>query len=484
MDTDTATATTRDTSVPLCVDLDGTLIKTDLLWESLVRLLRCNPLWALAVPFWWARGRAFLKRQIAARITLNPASLPFNEKFLAFLREQKRAGRKLILVTASDGELAGLVAQHLGLFDEILGSDGKNNLRGASKLRTLTERFGERGFDYAGNSSVDLAVWPGAREAIVVNADDGLARRAAGCAKLGPTFPRSSSTLRALFQTLRPHQWVKNLIVFVPLITAHRLTFGPVLSAAGACAALCLCASGVYVLNDLMDLDADRQHPSKRERPFAAGNLPLSVGLALFPALLVLSGAIAWWMSLKLVALLAIYLIATTAYSWRLKRIVLLDVFVLAGLYTLRLIAGHVVTGTAYSAWLLVFSMFIFLSLALMKRFRELQGLRQENKVDAHGRGYTASDLELVATLGLMNGSLAVLVLALYVNSDQVVKLYRHPMLLLLICPLMLFWISRVWLMTHRGQMHTDPVVFVLKDWTSYAVGALALLVVWLATGH
>jgi 4-hydroxybenzoate polyprenyltransferase len=302
-------------------------------------------------------------------------------------------------------------------------------------------------------------------------------------ANLGPTFPKSRSTLRALIRTLRPHQWVKNFIVFVPLITSHNLTFWPLLSALGAFVALCWCASGVYVLNDLLDLDADRQHPTKRERPFAAGELPLPVGLILFPVLLVLSVAFAWWMTPKFAMLLAVYVVATTAYSWQLKRVALLDVFILAGLYTLRLIAGHVVTDIPYSVWLLVFSMFIFLSLALVKRFRELQGLRQQNKVDAHGRGYMASDLELVTMLGLINGSLAVLVLALYVNSEQVVTLYQHPMLLLLICPLMLFWISRVWLLAHRGQMHTDPVVFVLKDWASYAVGALTLLVVWLATG-
>jgi 4-hydroxybenzoate polyprenyltransferase/phosphoserine phosphatase len=484
MDTATATATACDTSVPLCVDLDGTLIKTDLLWESLVRLLRRNPLWAFVAPFWWMRGRAFLKHQIAARVTLDPSSLPFNAQFVEYLRAEKRAGRKLILATASDGDLAKPVAHHLGVFDDTVGSDGRSNLRGENKLRLLTERFGERGFDYAGNSSVDLAVWPGARQAIVVNASKGLAQRAAACTKLGPTFPRSNSALLALIQTLRPHQWVKNLIVFVPVITSHSLTFWPLLSALGAFVTLCLCASGVYVLNDLMDLDADRQHPTKRERPFAAGELPLQVGLFLFPTLLVLSGAIAWWMTSEFAMLLAIYVIATTAYSWQLKRVALLDVFILAGLYTLRLIAGHIVTDIAYSVWLLVFSMFIFLSLALMKRFRELQDLRKQNMVDARGRGYTASDLELVTMLGLINGSLAVLVLALYVNSEQVVTLYQHPILLLLICPLLLFWVSRIWLLAHRGQMHTDPVVFVLKDWVSYAVGLLTLLVVWLATGH
>lgn len=469
-------------SGPLAVDLDGTLIRSDMTWESLVQLLRSQPLAGFAVPFWWLRGRAHLKHQLAARVQVDAASLPYHEEFLAWLREQKRVGRKLVLATASDRKMAEPVAKHTGLFDEILASDGSTNLRDKAKCDALTKKFGERGFAYAGNSSVDLDVWRGAKEAVVVNARTGLRERAARRTQLGPVFANSGSQLRALVQALRPHQWAKNLIVFVPLVTAHRLDFWPLLAAWGAFFAFCGCASGVYLLNDLLDLDADRHHPSKRHRPFASGRLPLPVGLILSPLLLLISGAVAWMLTPWFAGLLALYLLTTTAYSWQLKRVALLDVFILAGLYTLRLIAGHVVTGIAYSAWLLVFSMFIFLSLALLKRFPELQELRRQNRDIARGRGYTANDLELVATLGLVSGSLAVLVQALYVNSDQVVRLYRHPTLLLLACPLFLFWISRVWFMAHRGQMHTDPVVFVLKDWVSYAVGALTLLVVWLAT--
>jgi 4-hydroxybenzoate polyprenyltransferase/phosphoserine phosphatase len=480
----TITTTARKNQVPLCVDLDGTLIKTDMLWESFVRLIRRNPLWLFVVPYWWVQGRAFLKRQIAARVQVDVAALPYNGLFLEFLCDAKRQGRRLILATASDREMADRVAKHVGLFDEVLASDGKTNLRGAAKREALTTRFGERGFDYAGNSAVDLAVWAGTREAIVVNAGRSLTKRAARITKVGNYFPRKTSPSGALFKALRPHQWVKNLIVFVPIITSHQISFWPLLAGSAAFMALCLCASGGYVLNDLMDLDADRHHPVNRRRPFAAGNLPLPLGLLLVPLLLAASAVVAWQIAKPLVALLGLYLVMTTVYSSHLKRVPLLDVFVLAGLYTLRLIAGHVVTGIAYSSWLLVFSMFIFLSLALMKRFRELQALREQNEMDAKGRGYTVDDLELVATLGLVSGSLAVLVLALYVNSPQVVELYQHPLLLLLICPLMLYWISRVWLLAHRGQMHTDPVVFALKDWPSYVIGALTLAVMWFATGR
>jgi 4-hydroxybenzoate polyprenyltransferase len=245
--------------------------------------------------------------------------------------------------------------------------------------------------------------------------------------------------------------------------------------------AFCLCASGVYVLNDLCDLDADRQHPGKRARPFAAGALPLQVGLLAVPILLAGGGFLACRLAWGFAAVLALYLAVATAYSCGLKRIALVDVFCLAGLYTIRLVAGHEATGVAYSSWLLVFSMFIFLSLALVKRFVELDAGRAREKPSIKGRGYVEGDTQLVAALGSASGFMAVLVLALYVNSVDVKALYHRPMLLLLVCPLLLYWISRVWLIAHRSQMHDDPTVFALKDPVSYAVGVLTLLVLWVA---
>jgi len=468
--------------VPLAVDMDGTLLRTDLIWEYLLQLLRQQPLMALALPGWWLRGRAFLKQQLALRVRVDAATLPYSDAFLGWLREQKRAGRRLVLATASDARMAEPVAQHVGLFDELLASDGRTNLRDRAKRDALTRRFGDRGFDYAGNSSVDLDVWAGARRAIVVNANARLAERAARCAPVGPVFPRTGSRALALLRALRPHQWAKNLLVFVPLITAHQLTFWPLLAATGAFAALCLCASGVYVLNDLLDLEADRRHSTRRLRPFAAGDLPLAMGLPVAALLLAAGFVLGWQLSPAFAGLLGGYAGAATAYSLWWKRWALVDVFVLAGLYTLRLAAGHVVTGIAWSAWLLVFAMFIFLSLALLKRFPELQELRRQSQVNAAGRGYTVGDTEWVTTLGSMCGVLAALVLALYVNSEQVTQLYRRPTLLLAGCPLLLFWVSRLWLLAHRAQMPADPLVFVLKDPLSYGIGALLLLVVWLAT--
>jgi 4-hydroxybenzoate polyprenyltransferase len=477
-------ADTKQHEVPLCVDLDGTLIRTDATWEAVLRLVRRNPLYTLLLPLWLCRGRAFLKAQVAVRSKLDPSMLPYCEEFLGFVREQKRLGRPVFLVTASDRQMAETVARHVGLFDEVLASNGQTNLRGKSKAAALCERFKEAGFDYAGNSSVDFPVWEKAKNALVVNARSSVIDRSKQTARVSHVFEPAQGRLWEFFRALRPHQWMKNLIVFVPLLASHRIgEKGLLLEAVLAFVAFCLCASGAYVMNDLLDLESDRHHATKRNRPFAGGYLPLAFGLVSFPVLLLAGGALAFTISTSFGAVLGGYLVLTTAYSFWLKQVSLLDVYCLAGLYTIRLIGGHEATAVKYSFWLLVFSMFIFLSLALVKRFVELHAT-QDSAGALKGRGYAGADLGLVATLGASSGCLAVLVLALYVNSPEVQVLYRTPPLLLLICPLLLYWISRVWMLAHRGRMHEDPIVFALKDPISYLVGLLTLVVLWLATGR
>jgi hypothetical protein len=338
-------ATVPDNQIPLAVDLDGTLIRSDMLWESLVRLLLESPLQALAVPIWWLQGRAHLKQQLAARVRVDPASLPYNEEFIAWLKEQKRSGRLLILATASDIAMADPVAQYVGLFDGVMASDGKTNLRHAAKLRALTERFGPRGFDYAGNSPVDLGVWAGTREAIVVNGTDRLARRAAQTTKVGKVFPAKPALLAALLTALRPHQWATNLIVFLPALMAHQLGQTTILGlAARAFVAFCLCASAVYLFNGLRDLEADRNHPTQRSRPLASGALPLSVGLMAAPGLLLAALGVALCLSPEFLAVVLGYFILAVAYAWRLKRIALLNGLVLVGLIMWRVLAGYIAT--------------------------------------------------------------------------------------------------------------------------------------------
>ncbi len=468
---------------PLCVDLDGTLLRTDLLWESVARLAKAAPWLLVMLPVWAARGRAHLKRQLSERVALDAATLPFHPTFLEYLRTEKRRGRRLFLVTASDEKLAAAVAAHCGFFDDVIASDGRTNLRGAAKAATLVARFGERGYDYAGDSSVDVPVWARAAGSIVVGNDRGLKRAASAEAPLCAEFSGRSHLARSLVRVLRPHQWVKNLIVLVPLITSHQLARrGPLEAGCLAFAAFCLCASGVYVLNDLLDVEADRRHATKRRRPFAAGDLPLAWAFGLGPLLLALGLTAAAALSLAFAGMVLLYVLLAFAYAWQLKKVVLVDVFVLTALYTIRLVAGHVATGVEFSEWLLAFSMFIFLSLALVKRHQEVQRLRGVAAESVAGRGYTRRDLELLTPLGTASGYLSILILALYVTSEKVRLLYHRPILLLLICPLMLYWISRVWLVTHRGEMNDDPVVFALQDKVSYLVGLLSLAIVWLAT--
>jgi 4-hydroxybenzoate polyprenyltransferase len=319
---------------------------------------------------------------------------------------------------------------------------------------------------------------------VVVNASAGLEKKAAECCPIRKVFPRKSHPATAFFRALRPHQWIKNLVIFVPILSAHQLgNQRLLLDGIIAFAVFCCCASAVYLLNDLMDLDADRQHSRKRLRPFAAGDLSISTGMVASLLLFAAGISVAARLGFGFLAATLLYLVLTTSYSFYIKRVVLLDVFFLAALYTIRLIAGHEATWIPYSAWLLIFSIFIFLSLALVKRYVELANLKLSQTSRIGGRGYVAGDLEIVASLGTGSGFVAALVLALYATSDQVTALYTHPLMLLLLCPLMLYWVSRVWLLAHRGQMNDDPVLFAARDPASYVVGLLALIAMWLATG-
>lgn len=471
----------HSTSFPLCVDLDGTLLKTDMLHESLILLIKRNPLYVFMLPLWLLRGKAYLKMQIAARVEFDPSCLPYRAELIAHLCEERAAGRHVVLTTAADNKIARQIAGHLKLFDEVLASDGERNLSGRQKLALLVERYGERRFIYAGNAPIDLDIWRHAAAAIVVG-DADLARRTGELTHVQRVLPPEPYAPASLLQSVRLHQWLKNLLIFVPLLTAHKFADAALLvQALLAFFSFGLCASAVYLLNDLLDLEADRRHPTKRGRPFAAGALPIWFGVILIPLFLFSSAAIARVLPDSFQLALLAYLLATTAYSFFLKRFALIDVLALAGLYTLRIIAGGAAVGITPTQWLLAFSMFLFLSLALVKRFSELYETRESNHEAASGRGYYASDLEQIASLGGASGYMSVLVLALYINSHDVVALYSHPNLLWLVCAVLLYWISRVWLLAHRGKMHEDPIVFAIRDRASHLTLALAAAILALA---
>jgi 4-hydroxybenzoate polyprenyltransferase/phosphoserine phosphatase len=467
---------------PLVVDLDGTLIKTDLLIESLARLLRQRPLAFFALPLWLLRGRAYLKHAIAERVELDPTLLPYRSALLEYLRAEHDKGRPVVLATASDERLAQQVADHLKIFDLVLASDGDVNLSGERKRARLVSLFGERGFDYAGNESRDLAVWSSARKAIVVDSNPRLLRAVEKTAEYDSAFTDRGASLREYLGALRPEHWLKNLLVFVPIFTAHLfLSPVPLARTLVAFVAFCCCASAGYLINDLLDLQADRRHPQKRLRPFASGRLPLAYALLMAPALVVVGSVLAAMLSGPFLAVLLCYFALSLAYSLELKRVALLDILVLASLYTLRIVGGAAAIASWPSVWLLGFSMFLFTSLAFVKRYAELVIMRGIEGDHATARGYELSDAELLASKGTASGYAAVVVLALYITSGAAKALYSRHLLIWAVCPLLLYWLGYLWLIAHRGKMFHDPLVFALRDHTSRILVLLMMAAVLLA---
>jgi 4-hydroxybenzoate polyprenyltransferase len=469
----------------LVVDLDGTLILTDLLLESANKYLTEHPFQFFKPLLWLLDGKIKLKTELAQLVNLDVSTLPYNLDLIDWLKLQKNQGRRLVLATASHKVLADQVARHLNIFDEVLATEGDVNLKAAAKTDALVARFGEGGFDYVGNDWPDLQVWAKAHTAHVVGASSALLARVRSLGNLGKVWSTNvPSTWLSILKAMRMHQWLKNLLVFVPLLAAHKYTeLDRDALALMAFIVFSLTASCVYLLNDLIDLQVDRQHLRKRDRPFASGTLGLLKGWAMWPTLLMFAVALSVsFMPTLFTVSLGVYFVLTIAYSLRLKSMVVVDVMTLAGLYTLRIIAGAAAIGVAVSFWLLLFSMFIFLSLALIKRYSELKIARDAAKQGSlPGRGYVPDDLEMVSSLGGSSGFIAVLVLALYIQDAQTARMYVTPQLIWLVCPALLFWIARAWLIAHRGRMNDDPIVFAIKDKVSWGVGTFLLVVLALA---
>ncbi len=472
-----------DKDIPLCVDLDGTLIRSDILLESLLVLIKKQPWIAFMLPFWLLRGRVFFKSVIAKRVNLNVQTLPYQTALVDFLKKEHAAGRSIVLATASHRKFADNVANHLGIFTKVHATDDDINLSGRAKKDLLVKHYGQKGFDYAGNSRADMHVWSMSRQAIVVNPGSGILRDAAAQCEVSHAFEDRHPTVATYAKELRVHQWLKNILVFIPMMGAHQISSLSLwVDGILGFISFSLCASSVYLLNDLLDLPADRLHPRKRNRPFASGDLSIVQGMLLIPLLLGSAFAVAvLWLPMVFLIVLLGYCLLTLSYSFWLKAIVLLDALLLAGLYTIRIIGGMAATHIGSSFWLLVFSIFLFFSLALVKRYSELLVLKQRGQLTTHGRGYHVEDLVMLMGFGVASGFMAVLVSALYINSDKVKVLYHHPAFLWLVSPILLYWISRIWLITHRGGMHDDPVVFAAKDKGSWAVAAIIGGLLWLA---
>ncbi len=467
----------------LVVDLDDTLIQTDMLLETFWASLSAK--WGnfFKVPQALLAGRANLKARLRKLGPVDVASLPYNEAVLERIRAWKETGGLVALVSASDQEIVADVAAHVGLFDESHGSKDGVNLKGPRKLEFLQERFPD-GFAYMGDSEADLAVWRHATLALSVGASAALRAKIAHLGVPTEHVTDPGSKIKPVLKALRPHQWLKNALIFLPMLLAHQLelhTFG---AAVLAFAAFSVVASSVYVLNDLLDLASDRAHPRKRRRPFASGGLPLIWGTLMAPGLLLLGVVLSALVGWSFLGVMVVYYVVTTLYSFSLKRKLVVDICALAGLYTIRIVAGGVATGTVLSVWLLAFSIFFFFSLAAIKRQAELvSGLASGNE-KAHGRGYLTTDLPFVSQMAVSAGYVSVLVMALYVNSEAVQTLYSSPLPLWGICLVLLYWLSRMVMITHRGWMHDDPVVFAATDrislFCAVLIGGLAVAAAWL----
>ncbi|WP_417211084.1 UbiA family prenyltransferase [Antarctobacter sp.] len=459
----------------LIVDLDGTLLRSDMLYESFWTAFGRDWTVALTAVRALGQGRAALKQRLAETARLETATLPFDRKVLAYIEAWRAKGGRTALVTASDQSLAEAIADHLKVFDEVHGSDGSRNLKGPAKAAFLSEHFGAGGFVYMGDSAADLPVWQQAAKAVTVNASARLRAEAEAVATEVEHLTTVPQSVRPYIKALRPHQWLKNILVFLPMLAGHQFDAATLLLAAAAFVAYSLIASSVYVVNDMTDLNADRAHPRKRHRPFASGEVPLSHGMLMAAGLFTAGAIVSLSVGPSFFAVVCGYFVLTTAYSLHLKRKMVIDICVLAGLYTMRIVAGAVATGIPLSVWMLAFAIFFFLSLAAVKRQAELVDSARRGTLRARGRGYNVGDLPIITMIAIAAGFVSVLVLVLYLDSPDVRVLYKAPIMLWGIGPVLLFWITRTVMIAHRGHMHDDPLVYAARDRVSQICVVLSL---------
>ncbi|GAA4770846.1 UbiA family prenyltransferase [Stakelama sediminis] len=454
-------------AVPLFVDVDGTLTRADISLESFVRIARSGMAALAALLLWLAAGRAAAKTMAARHDRIDPALLPYRQEVLGLIETARAAGRPVILASASHWRHIRRIADHLGLSAPIIATRGRANLKGRAKLTAIRERIGPgTPFDYVGDSRADTCLWREARRSWSV----GYVPPRSAVERLGDT---RAGFARSAIKAMRPHQWAKNALVIVPAFTSGQFIKPAVLLTAVVAALLMsLIASSIYLLNDLLDMDSDRAHRTKWKRPLAHGDLsiPAALGLSLALAGIGLTGG--WLLGGPALTLwLLAYMAITTAYSFRLKAVMVGDAIVLASLYTIRLWIGGVAIGVSLSFWLLLFSVFLFLSLAYLKRYVEMRDAIEPDRL-LSGRGYVGDDIDVVMMSGVSAGMVAILVLALFAHDPTTAAHYANPELLWLLCLPLIYWMNRIWMMARRGQVEGDPVAFAIKDRRSILIGA------------
>ena len=466
-------------AVPLFVDLDGTLLNSDSLHEALCLLCKTKPQLMLLIPFWIIKGKAYFKAQVAKQVDPNVSTWPYNQDLLTYLQQHHATGRKIVLASAANIDVVQRVSQHLQIFDGTIGSDQETNCGGAEKLRAIRTHVGDGAFSYAGNDRKDLAVWSDANGAVIVNASHALESKARQLTTIEKVIPARRAFLTTYLEGIRIHQWLKNLLVFLPILPVlGHLEFDQISRTLIAFFAFSFIGTSVYVMNDFLDLESDRTHPRKRRRPFASGEIPIKTGLILSLLFLVSGFSLAFMASSALAGVLLLYFVITSAYSLRLKRAPIVDVIVLAALYVFRVVAGALAADLRITFWILAFSAFLFFSLALVKRCAELRSMVNEGKKSVAGRGYHIEDEQVLQSLGTASGLMSVVVLGIYITAPTTSQAFSQPDLLGLLCFILLYWIGRIWIKAHRGQMHDDPVLFAVRDRISRYLAIIGALVV------
>jgi 4-hydroxybenzoate polyprenyltransferase/phosphoserine phosphatase len=466
-------------NIPLIVDLDGTLINTDLLHEGFLIFLKKNIFNLFLCLIWLLKGKTILKKNIAEQVDIPYKLLPVNKSLVEFLKKESEGGRKIILATASYQSQAVEISKLIPVFDEIVASDDLINMKGEQKRKLLVEKFGEKGFDYVGNSKSDLKIFASCRFSYLVNPSVLLTKKTANLSDLKNTWHITKTSGYTIIKSIRAYQWIKNLLIFIPLVTSHTFhSITPFLNGLMAFLSFSFIASAGYIINDLMDLNADRTHPEKCRRPLASGELSIVSGIITGVLLICASFIIASTQNIYFIGILLLYFFCSIVYSLFLKKLVLYDVFMLAMLYSIRIFAGGIVIDVPLSFWLIAFSAFIFLSLALVKRYSELIQINDQTSLEIRGRQYSLQDINLLEIMGIVSGFMSIVVLSLYINSKEVTLLYTNPKVLWALSILFLFWISRIWHKAIRGEMTDDPILFAIKDKSSYFIFGLVTLII------
>lgn len=464
-------------NLPLCVDLDGTLIKADMMFDSVALLIKKNPLYLFIIPFWLMKGKLFLKEQLIKNVHQEIDNVPINQEVVDYLNEEKQKGRNIILVTATMQCYADEFREKFNFFDEAVGSKNGVNLVGAEKAEYLKNRFGDKGFDYIGDSAKDLYVWKYASNALIVGNKPEIVDKAKQITNVIKIWEDDKeSKISIIYRQLRIYQWVKNLLIFLPALLAHNLELSTYLNLILSFFSFSFVASSIYIFNDLMDLNSDRNHEIKKNRPIASGKFKISDAFIYSFFLLLIGFLISGFVNISFMIVLIIYIISTFAYSTYLKKIYIIDIITLAVLYTFRLIAGSATSGEIISEWFAAYSLFFFFSMGGLKRYTELKNSKKEK---LSGRGYIAEDISIIQSMGVSSSLISVLVMVLYINSSSISQLYSNPKFLYLIIPILLYWNLRVWLLAHRSLMNEDPIVFGIKDRASH-ISALLIFVIML----